>query len=254
MVLRVKSNRKEASALRSGHCLKNQRLGMIRSFLICFCMVLVSMTAARAQQPTLPPPGSLTIPPAAPNPLAPQPPAAPPAEGQQPPGTAVPQDQVRSPEVGGPTDLVLEPKPVIVLRGQSTWDDGFDSLTEAFGKLAAEATRLKLITQGRPKAAFLSTDDFGFKYEAMIELSAEPASPPTNVGKDFAISKSPSGKTLKFTHFGAYDDIDTTYEAITAYLDEKGIKARNIFIEEYVNDPKSSEDATLEMNIFVLVE
>jgi effector-binding domain-containing protein len=217
-------------------------------------VILLSAAAGLAQQPTLPPPGSLTVPPAAPNPLAPPAPQPPAAESQQPPGTAVPQDQVRSPEVGGPTDVVLEPKPVIILRGQSTWDDGFDSLTEAFGKLAAESKRLNLATLGRPKAAFLSTDDFGFKYEAMIELSAEPAASPADIGKDFVIGKSPAGKTLKFTHFGAYDDIDTTYEAITAYLDEKGIKARNVFIEEYVNDPKSSEDAALEMNIFVLVE
>ncbi len=236
---------------------------MIRPLWILLPLMLLSATLAPAQQPQLPPPGSLTIPPAAPNPLLPNPipsapipnaPVAPPAEGQQPPGTAVPQDQVRSPEVSGPTDIVLEPKSVIILRGQSTWDDGFDSLTEAFGKLGAEAKKLKLATLGRPKAAFLSTDDFGFKYEAMIELEGELTIPPADISKDFSIGKSPSGKTLKFTHLGAYDDIDTTYETITAYLDEKGIKARNVFIEEYVNDPKSSEDSTLEMNIFVLVE
>ncbi len=239
----------------------------MRTFWIPLLVVLASVAVAPAQQlpatpPTLPPPGSLTTPPAAPVLPAPAPqlpatPAEPPAASnpQQPPGT-LPQtsDQMKTPEIGGPTDVVLEARPVILLRGQSTWDDGFDTLMESFQKLAAEAKRLTLATQGRPQAAFTATDDFGFKFEAMLVLAAEPATPPAGLGKDFVIGKSPSGKALKFTHNGAYDDIDTTYEAITAYLDEKGLKARNIFVEEYMNDPKTSEDATMEMIIYVLVE
>lgn len=172
----------------------------------------------------------------------------------QPPGTAPQTDAVKTPEVGGPTELVLEAKPVILLRGQSTWDDGFDTLMDSFQKLANEAKRLKLGTVGRPQAAFTATDDFGFRFEAMLALDSEPSASPAGLARDFAIGKSPVGKALKFTHAGAYDDIDTTYEAITGYLDEKGLKAKNLFIEEYMNDPKTSEDAALEMNIYVLVE
>jgi len=156
--------------------------------------------------------------------------------------------------VGGPTEIELDARPVIMLRGQSTWDDGFDTLTEAFRQLRNEASKSKIATIGRPRAAFTATDDFGFKFEAMMTLEIEPAQPPAGLGKDYAIGKSPAGRTLKFTHTGAYDDIDTTYEAITAYLDEKGLKARNIFVEEYMNDPKTSEDPALEMNIYVLIE
>ena len=158
------------------------------------------------------------------------------------------------PEVGGPTEIVLEPRPVLILRGQSNWDDGFDNLMDAFRMLAAEATSQKLPVTGRPQAAFTSTDDFGFKYDAMVQLDTVPSAPPPSLGKDFTIGTSPSGKALKFTHAGAYDDIDTTYEAITAYLDEKGLKARNIFVEEYATDPKSAEDPDLQLNILVLIE
>jgi effector-binding domain-containing protein len=219
-------------------------------------LLIASVVCGLAQQTTLPPPGSLTTPPAAPNPLVP---AAPPAISpevpqQQPPGTP-PQtgDQVKPTEISGPTDVMLEARPALILKGQSSWDDGYDNLMEAFAKLRAETSRLKFATTSRPQSAFMSTDDFGFKYEAMIMLDAAPLKPPT-LSKDFSLAQSPSGKALKFTHIGAYDDIDTTYEAITAYLDEKGLKARNIFIEEYMNDPKSSEDITLEMNIYVLIE
>ena len=219
-------------------------------------LMLASAAVSLAQQPTLPPPGSLTTPPAAPNPLAPPAPAPlTPANPEQPPGTLPQtQEQMKTPEIGGPTDVMLEAKPVILFRGQSTWDDGFDTLTETFQKLAAEAKKLNLGTQGRPQAAFTATDDFGFKFDAMLVLNDDLAAPPAGLAKEFLIGRSPAGRALKFTHNGAYDDIDTTYEAITAYLDEKGLKARNLFVEEYMNDPKTSEDATLEMIIYVLVE
>jgi effector-binding domain-containing protein len=210
------------------------------------CGLAVGVVQAQ-QAPILPPPGSLVTPPAAPN-TAPPPAGNPPAA--QPPSAA---DQNRMPEIGGPTEIVLEARPVLMLKGQSNWDDGFDNLMDAFRKLNEEAKKLKLNATGRPQAAFTSTDDYGFKYEAMIMLEAAPGAKPA-LPKDFDLGQSPAGKALKFTHAGAYDDIDTTYEAITAYLDEKGLKAKNLFIEEYVTDPKTSEDADLQMNILVLVE
>jgi effector-binding domain-containing protein len=233
-----------------------QRLALA-VFLVC------GMATARAQQapvqppPVLPPPGSLVTPPAAPNPAQPPaatPPAAsPPASSQPGQAPPAPADQTRLPEIGGPTEVMLEAKPVLILRGQSTWDDGFDNLMEAFKRLTSEAAKLKLTVTGRPQAAFTSTDDSGFKYEAMVTLDAAPAARPA-LPADIELGQSPSGKALKFTHSGAYDDIDTTYEAITAYLDEKGLKARNLFVEEYMTDPKTSEDADLQMNILVLIE
>ncbi len=167
-----------------------------------------SLPAPSLSPPILPPPGSLTTPPAAPNPLVPAPPLAPPpaaSNPQQPPGTLPQtQEQMKTPEIGGPTEMVLESRPVILLRGQSTWDDGFEALMEAFQKLTEEAKKRALPTQGRPQAAFTATDDFGFKFEAMLVLTTEPTAPPAGLAKEFAIGKSPAGKTLKFTHNGAF--------------------------------------------------
>jgi effector-binding domain-containing protein len=212
---------------------------------VMLSVAALAQQAPAPQQPVLPPPGSLVTPPAPPNPSAP---------GEAKPPAAQAPEQSRMPEIGGPTEVMLAARPVLILRGQSNWDDGFDNLMEAFRKLREEAKRLKLTITGRPQAAFTSTDDFGFKYEAMVTLEPAPPQPPPKAGAEFAFGESPSGKALKFTHSGAYDDIDTTYEAITAYLDEKGLKARNLFIEEYLTEPKTSEDADLQMDILVLVE
>lgn len=229
---------------------------MRRLFAALAGFLLMSQSTYAQQAPALPPPGTLSSPPAAPNPLQPKPEVILPQTDAQPPGTPVPQgtDQIRPTEMGGPTEMILESKPMLSLKGQSTWDDGFDALTEAMQKVETEAKRLGLKAISKAKTAFLSTDDFGFRYEAFVEFERPAGSPAPAVDKEFQIGQSPSGRAFKFSHSGPYDDIDTTYEAITAYLDEKGVKARDLFVEEYVKTPKSSEDPELEMNIFVLVE
>ena len=58
---------------------------------------------------------------------------------------------------------------------------------------------------------------------------------------------------MKFEHRGEYDDIDSTYDAITAYLDEKGVDAQDVFVEEYLNEPKSPDDPNGQVDIYVLV-
>ena len=67
------------------------------------------------------------------------------------------------------------------------------------------------------------------------------------------LGQTPVGKAMKFEHRGEYDDIDSTYDAITAYLDEKGVDAQDVFVEEYLNEPKSSDDPNLQVDIYVLI-
>ena len=105
---------------------------------------------------------------------------------------------------------------------------------------------------GHALAIFLTADDNGFTYRAEIPIAAIPEgkaqlSPTVS-------SASADGKAMRFEHRGAYDDIDATYEAITAYLDEKGVDAQDSFIEEYVNDVKDPDDPTLQVYIYVLLE
>jgi hypothetical protein len=44
---------------------------------------------------------------------------------------------------------------------------------------------------------------------------------------------------------------DATYDAITAFLDEKA-STRDSFVEEYGNDIKDANDPNLQVNIYVL--
>ena len=147
----------------------------------------------------------------------------------------------------------LTARPALVLAGSAEWEEGFTRLNKAFADLRTAMDRANLKPAGRPIAVFIDTDDQGFKYQAMIPLEAAPAATPS-FPAPIKLGETPSGKTMKFEHRSAYDDIDSTYEAITAYLDEKGIEAKPMFIEQYLNDVTSADDTSLQVDIYVFVK
>jgi effector-binding domain-containing protein len=208
---------------------------------------LVSLSDAALAQATTP---DLTVKPPAAVESTPLPPAAPPAAS----APEAPQD-LNKPSGDASTGfgLVLEARPVVMLQGTSSWDEGYQHLMEAFQSLHAQADKVGLKIVGRPMTAFVETDDAGFHYQAMLPVDKVPANL-AGLEPAITIAQSPAGKALKFQHRGAYDDIDSTYEAITAYLDEKGLEAQNLFVEEYLNEAKSSDDTGLEVDIYVFVK
>ena len=68
------------------------------------------------------------------------------------------------------------------------------------------------------------------------------------------IGQTPAERRCASNIRAPYGDIDATYDAITAYLDDKGIDAQDTFIEEYANDVKDPDDPTLQVNIYVLLK
>jgi effector-binding domain-containing protein len=168
-----------------------------------------------------------------------------------PPAAETPSDT--SPETGAITAIELASRPALTLSGSAEWDEGLKAVTDALDKLRDEMAKAGLQPGGRPLSVFTETDDQGFKFTAMMPLVAKPATAP-NLGQDVKLGETPAGKAMKFEHRGSYDDIDTSYEAITAYLDEKGLEAKNLFIEEYLTTPKSADDTDLEVDIYVFLK
>jgi effector-binding domain-containing protein len=48
--------------------------------------------------------------------------------------------------------------------------------------------------------------------------------------------------------------MDTTYEAITNFLDEKQLDAQDLFIEEYQTDPVATPEDKLVIDVYVPVK
>lgn len=234
---------------------------MTRSNALLLAAWLLGAAAATAQTappvqtaPVAPPPGVPSAPaPSAPAPSAPAPtpsapaPVGPPAAGQPPRQTLVERP-------GDPSDVdevTLAGKPAVVVSGQSTWDKAVENLKASFGRLDAEMKRAGLAPLGRPIAVFTRTDDDGFRYDAMVPIAAAPE-PAPSLSEGVRLGTTPAGKALRFVHKGAYDDIDQTYETITAYLDAKGVVVQDAFVEEYAADLKDGSDTGLEVNIFAM--
>jgi effector-binding domain-containing protein len=193
-------------------------------------------------QTAAPPPASSAAP-------APAPPAAAPAPAA-PEQIAPPSTPAQPGDVFG-ADTTLTAKPMIYVKGSGTWDKAFATLTTSFKKIKAYLDKEGLKPDGLPMTIFTATDDNGFDYEAAVPIAAPPKDVPHG---DIALGQTPAGQALRFVHRGSYDDLDNTYEAITNYLDDKRLTAKDIFIEEYVTDPLTADVNKLVVNVYVLIE
>ncbi len=215
---------------------------MFLRFALCIGMAAAVIALAgpqpsSAQSPAQPPPASATNPDAAP--ATPATPATPSHSA-----TAEPSDPFGE-------DANLTAQPIVYLKGTGTWDNAFETVTNSFKTLKAYIDKEGLKTDGPVMTIFTSTDDTGFQFEAAIPVAEPPKNPPHG---DIAVGTSPQGHALKFVHRGSYDGLDNTYEAITNYLDEKRLEAKDLFIEQYVTDPLSTSEDHLVVNVFVLIK
>ena len=145
-------------------------------------------------------------------------------------------------------EVTLEPKTFIYMKGSATWETAFETLVEAFKTISSYMEKQKITASDKPLAIYTQTDETGFQYQVGIPIAETPKNPPKG---DLAVAKSPGGKMLQFVHRGSYDAMDTTYEAITNYLDEKRLESEDMFIEEYVTDPLKTPEDKLVVNVYV---
>ena len=168
------------------------------------------------------------------------------------PGETGPKLPPGVPDDSSAVTLELTSRPVAFTSATAEWADGFKSVVGEIAKVDAAIKKAGLTPAGHPFAVFLATDDKSFQFQAMVPLSEKPE------GKDLSdgvkIGESPTGKAIKFLHRGAYDDIDSTYDLITAFLDEKGLESQNRFVEEYLTDTTEPDDASLEADIYVFLK
>ena len=171
-------------------------------------------------------------------------PSSPPAAAQT-PATPPPAAVQTADPFGEP--ITLEPKKVVIAKGNANWDSAFETLIDSFKVLTALLDKQGVKSNGNAMIVYTSTDDTGFTFLAEIPVDQEPK----NLTKDMSMGKSPEGKALKFVHRGSYDNMDNTYEAITNHLDDKKLEAKDTFIEEYLTDPLKTAEDKLVINVYV---
>jgi len=209
---------------------------MLLRFALCIGMAAAAIAVAGPQ------PSWAQNPPPSPPASAPKPDAAPAAPS---PGTAA-----EAPDPFG-EETTLTAKPIVYLKGTGTWDNAYETITNSFKSLKVYVDKEGLKADGPAMTIFTSTDDAGFQFKAAIPIAEPPKNPPHG---DIAVGTSPQGRALEFVHRGSYDAMDNTYEAITNYLDEKRLEAKDLFIEQYVTDPLSTSEDHLVVNVYVFIK
>jgi effector-binding domain-containing protein len=198
------------------------------SFAAVLAFVPVSVAFAQSPPTATPAPPQATPPPAIP-------PAAVPAQPADPFGE----------------EVTLPAKTIVFMKGTGSWDSAFETLVKALKTVNAFLDKQGIKPAGPAMTIYTQTDDTGFQFQAAVPIADTPKNPPRG---ELALGKSPDGKMLKFVHRGSYDAMDTTYEAITNYLDEKRLEAKDMFIEEYVTDPVKTPEDKLVVNVFVPIK
>jgi effector-binding domain-containing protein len=155
----------------------------------------------------------------------------------------------------GATGEVVElaTRPCAYIEAKASREEVYGAILGALAKIRAAVEKAGLKPQGHPLSVFLTADDDGFTFRAMVPLESLP-DPKLVLDDPVKLGQTPVGKAMKFEHRGEYDEIDSTYDAITAWLDEKGVDAQDVFLEEYLNETKSSDDPNLQVDIYVLLK
>ena len=244
--------------------------GLIRFFVASFLAIAAvvphaglaqqqaPVTAPSTSAPTSPSPTPAVPPalqsPAAPSPVPTKPAEAPSATNPAPaPEGANPAAPTTSGEGSTGESVDLPSRPFAYVEAKADKDEIYSAILSSLSSVKHDMDKANLAPAGRPLAVFVESDDTGFKFHAGYPLAAAPEGK-SSLSNTVKIGQTPSGKAMRFEHQGAYGDIDATYDAITAYLDDKGIDAQDTFVEEYANDVKDPDDPTLQVNIYVLLK
>lgn len=148
-------------------------------------------------------------------------------------------------------EVTLPEKTLVFMTGNGKWDAAYETVVDAFKTVYAFLEKEGLQPAGQAMMIYTGADDSGFNFRAAVPVGAAPGNPPVG---DLAVGPAPAGKAYKFVHRGPYDGIENTYEAITNFFEEKDIEPQDMFIEEYVTDPRSTADSELVINVLVPVK
>jgi effector-binding domain-containing protein len=168
-----------------------------------------------------------------------------------PPTAAADSPQALQPADAFGTEVTLPERSVIYFKGHARWETAFETLIDAFASLKDYTDKQGVATSGNPMTIYQQTDENGFDFWAAYPIAQEPKDAPRG---DIAVGKAPSGRALKFTHRGSYEALDTTYEAITNFLDARQLEAKDNFIEEYVSGPLKPGNSDVVVDIYVPVK
>jgi effector-binding domain-containing protein len=148
-------------------------------------------------------------------------------------------------------EVTLTPKTIVFIKASATWDSAFETILDAFKNVYGFLDKQGIKAAGPAMTIYTASDDAGFDFQAAVPIAEAPKDPPKG---DLAVGTSPEGKALKFMHRGSYDSLDAAYDAITHYLDERKLEARDLYIEQYNSDLLNTPEDNLVIEVLVPIK
>ena len=148
-------------------------------------------------------------------------------------------------------EVNLPEQTIVFFSGAGQWDNAFETIVDGFKAVNGYLKKVGIKPIGPAMTIYTSTNDTSFQFRAAFAIAEPPKDPPSG---DIAVARTSPGKAYKFVHRGSYDDMDTTYDAITNFLDEKRLDADQLFIEQYLTDPVTTPEDKLVVEVFVPVK
>jgi effector-binding domain-containing protein len=148
-------------------------------------------------------------------------------------------------------EVTLTEQPIVYMAGSGKWDNAFETIVNAFKTVNGYLTKAGIKPSGPLMTIYTQTNDTSFQFQAAAPVAEPPKDKPTG---DITVGQTTAGRAFKFIHRGSYDDMDTTYDAITNFLDEKQLDATGLFVEKYITDPVSTPEDKLVVEVYVPVK
>lgn len=127
------------------------------------------------------------------------------------------------------TDLAVQP--VLCCRTRTSMDQIATVLGQLLPKVFGYATQSGATLVGPPYVRYL---DFG--PELTLEAGL-PVAPGASAHEDIELNELPAGAAISTIHTGPYDGLRAAYEALEAWMKDKGIPPRGAPWEVYLTDP-----------------
>ncbi|WP_276370702.1 GyrI-like domain-containing protein [Chryseolinea sp. H1M3-3] len=131
-------------------------------------------------------------------------------------------------------------KTFVTKRGRIKFDELSTFFGEAYGALYAVIQKLGLTPDGMPYAIYYDIDEFSKETDVAAAVAVQGKVPEI---KGFDKVVLPTSKVLSTTHYGAYENMASAYDALDKYVRQNSLK-KEMVLEEYFSDPVQEKDSS----------
>jgi len=135
--------------------------------------------------------------------------------------------------------------PVLSIRYRTSAAELPNGMGRVYGEIAAYMGKNGIPFAGPPFAMYYNMD----MDDLDVQIGFPLAKAATGEGR-VAASKLPGGSFATAKHTGPYTTIEATYNSLTAFVKEKGVRTETFMFEEYLNSPEDTPPEKLETSIY----